>query len=359
GAPLARFLDAPMDEVRAATLLRGVCNALSLAHGKGIVHRDLKPDNIFVCPDADLPSGERTKLLDFGIAKVSIAANDDRSATKAGIVMGTPTYMSPEQCKGAGAVDHRADLYSLGCILYEALCGVPPFEAEGAGELIAMHLFVEPKPPRECNASISPEAERLILDLLAKDPAKRPSSAAEVSQRLASLARGAGWTATPASGIPVVAVTGPYETQPPPEPTTLSGAASQSILEHPRKHRVLWLGAIGVVAAVVAVIAIVSSSHSNGVTHAATTPILPAPAPAPTPEPPKRTTVEPKASPSTPPPVGSTTSPLEAPDAPRPATVKVKKPITKPAPPHHIAKPASPPPDAGSAAPKILIEKDL
>src|ERR1041385_2104891 len=103
-------------EGEAAMLLRAVCSALAAAHAKGIVHRDLKPDNIFMVPDPDAALGVRPKLLDFGIAKLTDIGLAG-SATKTGAVMGTPTYMSPEQCKGTGDVDHRADLYSLGCIL--------------------------------------------------------------------------------------------------------------------------------------------------------------------------------------------------------------------------------------------------
>nr|MBA3539155.1 serine/threonine protein kinase [Deltaproteobacteria bacterium] len=112
----------PIHEGEAAMVLRGVSSALAAAHAKGIVHRDLKPDNIFVLPDPDSPLGERCKLLDFGIAKLTDIGLAG-SATKTGAVMGTPTYMSPEQCKGIGNVDHRADLYSLGCILYELVTG--------------------------------------------------------------------------------------------------------------------------------------------------------------------------------------------------------------------------------------------
>src|SRR5205085_5970230 len=132
-------------EGEAAMLLRAVCSALGAAHNKGIVHRDLRPDNIFMVTDSDSPTGERPKVLDFGIAKLTdIGAAG--TATKTGAVMGTPTYMSPEQCKGTGDVDHRADLYSIGCIFYELICGRPPFTSEGAGELIGAHLYVEPEP---------------------------------------------------------------------------------------------------------------------------------------------------------------------------------------------------------------------
>src|SRR5262249_21677941 len=148
GMSLARRLEvgAKMTEGEAAMTLRAVCNALGAAHAKKIVHRDLKPDNIFLVPDPETATGERPKLLDFGIAKL-IDTGPTGNATKTGSVMGTPTYMSPEQCRGTGDIDHRADLYSLGCIFYEMVCGEPPFVSEGAGELIGMHLFKEPEPP--------------------------------------------------------------------------------------------------------------------------------------------------------------------------------------------------------------------
>src|SRR5436190_346247 len=89
-----------------------------LSNNHDIVNRDLKPDNVFLCPDPDMPGGERPKLLDFGIAKIAEAQRAGGGAatkTRTGAVLGTPTYMSPEQCKGAGEVDHRSDLYALGC----------------------------------------------------------------------------------------------------------------------------------------------------------------------------------------------------------------------------------------------------
>jgi serine/threonine protein kinase len=179
-------------EAEAAAVLRGVCAALAAAHAKGIVHRDLKPDNIFLVPDADSQLGERVKILDFGIAKltdIGLAGN----ATKTGSVMGTPTYMSPEQCKGTGDVDHRADLYSIGCMFYEMVAARPPFDMRGAGELIGAHLFMEPAPPSKHGAQLSSEAEALIMALLAKDPARRPQTAAELSQLLANIAARGGY----------------------------------------------------------------------------------------------------------------------------------------------------------------------
>src|SRR5688572_20916862 len=152
GMSLARRLKSkgPMGEGEAAMMLRAVCSALGAAHAKGIVHRDLKPDNIFLTPDPDSAIGERPKLLDFGIAKLTDIGLAG-TATKTGAVMGTPTYMSPEQCRGTGDVDARADLYSIGCIYYELVTGKPPFTNLGAGELIGAHLYVDPDPPTILN----------------------------------------------------------------------------------------------------------------------------------------------------------------------------------------------------------------
>jgi eukaryotic-like serine/threonine-protein kinase len=195
GMPLSQRVRqrGPIPEGEAALLLRGVCIALSAAHDKGIVHRDLKPDNIFVIPDADSALGERTKILDFGIAKLSDIGLAG-GTTKTGAVMGTPTYMSPEQCRGTGDVDHRADLYSIGCIFYELVTGRPPFIGAGAGEAIGSHLFINPEPP-SCHVALSAETDTLIMKLLAKQPEQRVQSAKELASLLAVIAQHHGWLA--------------------------------------------------------------------------------------------------------------------------------------------------------------------
>ena len=253
GQSLAERIDAVgrLTEGEAAMILRGVCNALQAAHSKGIVHRDLKPDNIFLIADPDSATGERTKILDFGIAKLTDTGPAGR-ATKTGAVIGTPTYMSPEQCRGAGIVDARADLYSIGCIFYELVTGRPPFIELGAGELIGAHLFVEPEPVSVHLPTISADASALIMGLLAKDPAARPPTAKEVAHRLTQIGKGQGWiTPTTPSGITAVdrlrfPTPSPALATPPPDraatapthmagkPTTLSGAAS-SIMDVPRR----------------------------------------------------------------------------------------------------------------------------
>ncbi len=203
-------LRGPLPEGEAAMVLRGVCSALGAAHAKGIVHRDLKPDNIFVIPDPDSALGERSKILDFGIAKLTDIGLAG-SATKTGAVMGTPTYMSPEQCSGRGAVDHRADLYSLGCILYELLAGRPPFVALGAGELIGAHLFMQPEPPSHHIQGISAETEALVMSLLDKQPERRVQSARDLGAYLTQIAQRHGWSPTAEAGISMQMAASPTE----------------------------------------------------------------------------------------------------------------------------------------------------
>ena len=178
----ARIRRGPLSISTALIVVRAIARALQAAHEHSIVHRDLKPDNVFLVPDADLPGGERIKLLDFGIAK--LASVGEASHTRTGAVMGTPTYMAPEQCRGAGSVDHRADLYALGCVAYEMVCGTPPFVAEGVGDLIASHLHFQPEPLRTRRLDVPVEVEALVLCLLQKDPQARPQSAGDVVQSI-------------------------------------------------------------------------------------------------------------------------------------------------------------------------------
>jgi serine/threonine protein kinase len=192
GKPLGRALRdvERFSEGEAANIARGIASALKAAHAQGIFHRDLKPDNVFLVPDLDGQTGAmRPKVLDFGIAKLATRAPDEAQHTKLGALMGTPVYMAPEQAREASAIDHRADLYSLGCILYELIVGWPPFVAEGAGEIVAMHLMTPPEPPRKHVPEISIEMEAIVMRLLAKDPAQRYQTAGEVASALAEIVR--------------------------------------------------------------------------------------------------------------------------------------------------------------------------
>ncbi|WP_084336852.1 serine/threonine-protein kinase [Actinomadura oligospora] len=173
GRDLRAVLDgAPggMPVPRAASLTAQVADALAAAHARGVVHRDVKPANLFLLP------GDRVKICDFGIAHLADAAT---RLTMEGGSVGTPRYMAPEQFTG-GESGPRSDLYSLGCVLHELLTGAPPFAGTGA-HLMYQHMH-EPPPPLPPHV---PEGlGRLVQDLLAKDPAARPGSAANVADRL-------------------------------------------------------------------------------------------------------------------------------------------------------------------------------
>jgi serine/threonine protein kinase len=196
---------AGLPEAQAVHIARSLANALVAAHGKGIVHRDLKPANIFLVPDLEQPFGIRPKVLDFGIAKLldATGAAIGRKHTIDGTLIGTPRYMAPEQARAASQIDHRADLYSLGCILYEMIVGEAPFPNGGSGEVIAMHLFGEVTPPRERVPGVSPELDAVILRLLQKEPSDRYASAAELAKALSGFAsRGSGELLPPVAEPP-------------------------------------------------------------------------------------------------------------------------------------------------------------
>jgi tRNA A-37 threonylcarbamoyl transferase component Bud32 len=162
---------------------RQLAAALGAAHEQGVVHRDLKPDNIFLVEDPETPGAERLKLLDFGIARMTRQPRRATS-TEVGVIIGTPEYMAPEQCRGHGEIDHRTDLYALGCVMYQMICGRLPFVADGCGELVAAHLSMPPPSPRSVHPAVTPALESLLLRLLAKSPDDRPASAAEVIEEI-------------------------------------------------------------------------------------------------------------------------------------------------------------------------------
>jgi len=161
-------------------------SALGAAHAKGIVHRDLKPDNLFIVPDPYDVQRERIKVLDFGIAKLQQGSVADSVKTRTGTLMGTPIYMSPEQCRGTRAVDHRSDIYSLGVIFYEMLVGQPPFVSEGFGDLVNMHLNVPPASARSKRNEIPLALDALVMKMLAKNPEDRYAEMGEVQTAMKS-----------------------------------------------------------------------------------------------------------------------------------------------------------------------------
>jgi len=168
----------PMDPDKVALIADQICRALSAVHAKGIVHRDLKPQNVQLVTKAD--GSLQVKLLDFGVAKILASPDGFRSAkTRTGSMMGTPLYMSPEQCKGSRAVDYRADIYSLGVMLFEMLAGRPPFIAEGIGELFTLHMFQRAPLLSDIAPHVPPHMAAAVARSLAKEPQDRFQSMEE------------------------------------------------------------------------------------------------------------------------------------------------------------------------------------
>jgi serine/threonine-protein kinase len=172
----------------ACAIGRQLADAVGAAHGSGIVHRDLKPDNVFLWsgePRAAGP-GLAVKVLDFGIAKLLSPEARAERVTRNGILLGTPRYTSPEQYCGAAEVDQRTDVYSLGCIVFEMICGAPPFVLDRLQALMAAHMFEPPPAASQVVPAIPAWLDQLLLRMLAKSPEERPASMVEVAGVLAS-----------------------------------------------------------------------------------------------------------------------------------------------------------------------------
>lgn len=176
--------EAPLDAARAVSLMLQISDAVAAAHEAGIIHRDLKPANVFIVQRADVPAV--VKVLDFGIAKLaaeSFEDDDPMTLTQVGAMIGTPRYMSPEQCDGA-ELTPAADVYSLGVILYEMLTGAVPFSGSTPLAIAMKHTNELPRSPREIVASIPPALEDVVLHTLEKSPQERPANAAEFRREL-------------------------------------------------------------------------------------------------------------------------------------------------------------------------------
>jgi serine/threonine-protein kinase len=196
----------PLDE--GCEIARQVARSLEAAHAKDVVHRDLKPENVFIVKAVD--EQVRVKLLDFGLAKQTNNEDGLVARTRTGQLLGTPLYMSPEQCKSKG-VDHRTDIYALGCMCYELFAGRVPFDCDNIAELISAHLVNEPPRPSEIDPSISPELDKLLFSMIAKDPDTRPG--------LGEIRRIIGMQTSRVSQ-PILAVQPPKDPTPIPTPPT-------------------------------------------------------------------------------------------------------------------------------------------
>jgi serine/threonine-protein kinase len=382
----------PLDVGQAVQIASQTASALAAAHSKGIVHRDLKPDNLFLVPDEMVGAGERVKVLDFGIAKLRDDMRGSSMKTRTGAIMGTAAYMSPEQCQGLiERIDHRTDIYALGIILYEMLCGAPPFISEGFGDIIIMHVMKEPEPPYLKNPAVPLEVSAAILRALAKAPDDRFQSMTELqvalrtrtasqpgpmhvtpavgttailgdAQRTPRPHSGFAFDQTMATPAPVSLTPGVYQPAPParaPQPsasgrqsTTFRNATGEAtdvdIDLRPKRRTAMAIAAIvGFAAAGLVVTLLVTRPAPSK--PATPEPAAAAPAPAPEPTPPPTFTPPPAAPTVEPPPPTPTAAPTPPADEPskprpkRPGTNKPKKVSAEPAS-RPTEKPSEPPP---------------
>jgi serine/threonine-protein kinase len=174
--------EADFDELRVIKVMKQVCSAVFEAHELGIVHRDLNPQNILLCAFRGEP--DFVKILDFGLAKIQQTDEADPGLTRKGIVYGTPMYLSPEQAR-ADEVDWRADIYSLGCVLYELMVGVPPFDGATPREIISKQVFEQPTPLADfVPERASKTMQAIITRAMSKDPEERFQSGLEMFEAL-------------------------------------------------------------------------------------------------------------------------------------------------------------------------------
>jgi tetratricopeptide (TPR) repeat protein/tRNA A-37 threonylcarbamoyl transferase component Bud32 len=194
---LAREGALPVQE--ATRLLAEITDALAHAHRRGVVHRDIKPDNVML-------SERHALVTDFGVAKAVSEAGSKHEVTSVGIALGTPTYMAPEQASADPSLDHRADLYAIGCMAYEMLTGRPPFTGSSAQQVLMAHMTRTPEPPSALRPGLPPALEQAVLRCLAKSPAERFQEADELLAALDPLSRSSDTTPIATAPVAVVAM---------------------------------------------------------------------------------------------------------------------------------------------------------
>jgi serine/threonine-protein kinase len=230
-----------LETSRAVTMMMQICSGVGAAHAAGIVHRDLKPSNVF---DTTRENGTQCpKVLDFGISKM--VDSGDATLTQAQTVIGSPRYMSPEQLLSSRDVDHRADIWSLGIILYEMLSGERPFNADTAPQMMKEVLQNEPRPMSDWNVALAPGLEAIIRRCLERDPTARYASVGELSDALAPYANPA--ASQPRAESSTVALATPAYLPPQTGP----------VLQQRRPRNRWWMlgGAVGIVGAALIVFA--------------------------------------------------------------------------------------------------------
>jgi len=176
----------------ALRITRQGASALAAAHARDIVHRDLKPENLFLVRDPEAQDGERTKILDFGICKLG-----GSEMTQTGTTVGTPAYMSPEQCEGADDVDGRADIYALGCVLFHMLTGRPPFAGDAVDDFLVGHMSLQPPRPSSLVPGLPHAVDALIDRCLAKSPSDRFQSMTQLQVAIGQIVEQLDDTAIP------------------------------------------------------------------------------------------------------------------------------------------------------------------
>jgi hypothetical protein len=240
----------------AIEIARQIASAIDAAHRADVLHRDLKPDNIYLVPDPAVPSGERVKVLDFGLARIGASKH-----TMMNTVFGTPRYMSPEQCRSAALIDQRSDIYSLGCVLFELVTGRPPFDGD-LRTIIDGHQRGIPPRARMLSPEVSDALDELIAQMLAKDPTARPQTMAEVQTALQYL--GAVSPGVAATMMPVAAnlIGLPYA--PAPGDSGLMLVPPSDLFVQPRKRRGVAIAACALAFTIAAVVtAVVTRGHTK------------------------------------------------------------------------------------------------
>jgi serine/threonine-protein kinase len=288
------------------------CEALAEAHAVGIVHRDLKPANLFLTSRAD--GSFCVKVLDFGISKVTnvSGSGSDMGMTRTQSIMGSPLYMSPEQMASSRDVDQRADVWAIGCVLYELVTGRVPFEAETMPQLCTLILHQEPPHPRSLRADIPDGVADAIMRCLRKDRAQRYPNVAALAMDLAGFSPDAGPRSAERISrvLSSSGITSPSLVSSSASHTAASNTGSQAwgTTQVARSNRAVWLGAV--IAALLAaggVVAWKASSHAAGASpdvSAAAAPLVKPPVP-----------VEPTAPPTAAPTPVVTATPADAPPA--------------------------------------------